>query len=820
MLYDIFFYEIFISFFQIGKLAEAKRMKDRLLRKGLILGIIILFVGASIISNILVKNVKADGLDTILYDHFDDNMLDPSWSVNLEDALDASYVESGTELTVTDIDSEFIDTGSPGSDTPWGILRFSQMCQALGDFHVDLNISWDSEGSNAAMQQVYVQLCTSDGDIIAYGGYRDPWVGFRGIYLAFAGNNGWEWDGYRLPLSGSSTIEIERINGLVSVYWDGNLLIDGSSTHPVERIDICFSHYSYSGEYGTSFFATETVDLINVEGESWTSDYLNYGLVGSWSFDEGTGSTAHDSSGNGNDGTLINMDTSSCWVDGISGTALSFDGMDDYVEVTADTSLDLTSFTITTWFKIDELPEDGEPSRCILTKGESQINGNANYGMYIVHDSTWDWGSGARLMCRFETASDWDYRLVSDDSLDSSYVGKFVHVACTLYGDNWKLYIDGQEVATSMYKGYTEISNLDGEIPSTASAPLYIGAWFSSSGDGIGNDEMMDFFSGIVDEVRIYNRALSEDEIKDLYINTGLVGYWNFDEGSGSTAYDGSGYSNDGAIYGATWTSGISGSALYFDGVDDYVMIGDSISLNPSEITVIVWVKINEMSIEYAHIISKWGPVGNAGYALYLQNDATVGFSIHDGTSNTCVTSTPLIPNKWYQVVASVDGSSLKIYLNGNFVNFLNSNSQPMDDTNTLTFGKENTINKWYFNGVIDEVHIYDRALSEAEIQTLYNQGGGNRYLIYATREGLVGETTANEHLITGDQDELFVALPSWKVKCLNDNTHGHDYEVRITYNDESVIAPVWDIGPWNTKDDYWNPSSERDVAGSSPIYA
>ncbi len=83
-------------------------------------------------------------------------------------------------------------------------------------------------------------------------------------------------------------------------------------------------------------------------------------------------------------------------------------------------------------------------------------------------------------------------------------------------------------------------------------------------------------------------------------------------------------------------------------------------------------------------------------------------------------------------------------------------------------------------------------------------------YTVFATREGLIGGETANGHMI--EENDHFVALPSTKVKCEDDSEHGHDYEVRIKYNGKSVVAPVWDVGPWNTKDDYWNPSSEREM--------
>ncbi|MEJ8280605.1 hypothetical protein [Pseudonocardia spirodelae] len=81
-------------------------------------------------------------------------------------------------------------------------------------------------------------------------------------------------------------------------------------------------------------------------------------------------------------------------------------------------------------------------------------------------------------------------------------------------------------------------------------------------------------------------------------------------------------------------------------------------------------------------------------------------------------------------------------------------------------------------------------------------------YSVFATREGLVGGTTANGHKIV-DRDR-FVALPSRRALSANGKT---DYSVKVCApNGRCAIAPVWDIGPWNTKDDYWNPSSQREM--------
>ena len=80
--------------------------------------------------------------------------------------------------------------------------------------------------------------------------------------------------------------------------------------------------------------------------------------------------------------------------------------------------------------------------------------------------------------------------------------------------------------------------------------------------------------------------------------------------------------------------------------------------------------------------------------------------------------------------------------------------------------------------------------------------------LVYATREGLVGATTANGHIIQAR--DRFVALPSRR--ALNVTDQNRDFVVELNFGDRVTTAPVWDIGPWNTKDDYWNPSAIREM--------
>jgi hypothetical protein len=83
----------------------------------------------------------------------------------------------------------------------------------------------------------------------------------------------------------------------------------------------------------------------------------------------------------------------------------------------------------------------------------------------------------------------------------------------------------------------------------------------------------------------------------------------------------------------------------------------------------------------------------------------------------------------------------------------------------------------------------------------------GPTYRLFATREGLTGHTTANGHVIK--PRDHFVALPSRRMLAGNG---GHEYQVRLCYKGRCETAPVWDVGPWNTRDDYWNPPAQREM--------
>lgn len=202
-----------------------------------------------------------------------------------------------------------------------------------------------------------------------------------------------------------------------------------------------------------------------------------------------------------------------------------------------------------------------------------------------------------------------------------------------------------------------------------------------------------------------------------------LVAAYSFNEGNGSTVTDTSGNSNNGTISGATWTtSGKYGNALSFNGSSNYVTVNDSASLDlTSGMTIEAWLKPNSLA-DWNSVVLK-EQTGNLVYALYANTDGNVpNGEIYSGSNMDIRGSSQLSTNGWSHLAATYDGSTFKFYLNGTEVGNKSVSGTIKTSSNPLRIGG-NTIWGEYFNGLIDEIRIFNKARTPAEIQLDMNTG-------------------------------------------------------------------------------------------------
>jgi len=199
-----------------------------------------------------------------------------------------------------------------------------------------------------------------------------------------------------------------------------------------------------------------------------------------------------------------------------------------------------------------------------------------------------------------------------------------------------------------------------------------------------------------------------------------LKGYWKFDETSGSIAYDSSWNSNDGTVYGATWTTGKVNGALFFDGTDDYVDIGNTLSITTG-FTVMAWVNPSSIGID-RQIISKGYDGTNTQWELKTSTtDGKVDFRKWTAGGPVGVTSTQtLTVGTWVHLAGTFDGTTWKIYWNGVLDNS-QAGSGPVETPQNLYIGAVDHGGlghpAQYWHGYIDEAKIYSCVLTQEQIQ-------------------------------------------------------------------------------------------------------
>ena len=260
-----------------------------------------------------------------------------------------------------------------------------------------------------------------------------------------------------------------------------------------------------------------------------------------------------------------------------------------------------------------------------------------------------------------------------------------------------------------------------------------IGAW------GSGTESFGRFFNGIECEVIIFNRGLSPTEVKQ--VNTYLGQKWGISNTDRSIV-DLSGNNNNGLLGdGVTADMPLfdvyNKGALKLDGSNDYVAVANATSLNPTTVTVSIWVKRNGYQSQTANYLRR-----NYNDAYGILGDISsdnVRFRIHNGTTYPESPNATLSLNEWTNIVGTYDLANIKIYRNGVFVGQTAHTSaiSYASANTTLTIGRDDPISGRYMNANYGSVLIYSRALSAAEVAQNY-EAQKSKFANTIVQQGLV----------------------------------------------------------------------------------
>ena len=198
-----------------------------------------------------------------------------------------------------------------------------------------------------------------------------------------------------------------------------------------------------------------------------------------------------------------------------------------------------------------------------------------------------------------------------------------------------------------------------------------------------------------------------------------VAGMWFFDEGGGKEAKDSSRNENQGEIVGAKWTEGQLEKALSFDGSDDYVDVMHSASLEPVSVSGQAWVKLKSDGTRHI-IFAKW-----TGYTLEVSTAGNPYFQIRNAQGQLGSTSpTPILWGNWHHLAGTFNDKdkNITIYVDGEeklttkLASSITYNQSVLRISNTIYAGGA-------VNGLIDEVAIFNRALTADEVKTLMEKG-------------------------------------------------------------------------------------------------
>lgn len=502
------------------------------------------------------------------------------------------------------------------------------------------------------------------------------------------------------------------------------------------------------------------------------------GPVGYWNMEEKTGATAQDFSGNGFNGTI----TGASWATGKYGASLSFDGTTGYVSVADNSNLDITeASTYQAWLKYSA---NGASNERIFSKGET----GTNYGCYLFKSSgakTIGFGSSAGYVTTTGSFGD----------------GLWHHIAGVHTGgkNNASLfiYVDGILQATSATGTFAGCV--------ATSEPLVIGG--HSDDSSIVADRR---FAGAIDEAKIYNYARTPKQIVgDMNADHpaggspigSQVAYYKLDEGYGTVANNSGnqGSSLNATTYNSTpWSqNGKNGKALNYDGSSNYYAQSNTDYLFNDDQAFSTWIYPTNVT-GLRGILATHNYASNSNFGLNICNTGKIGISIGytDETREFCtkLSAATLTTNQWYHLILtySLSNNTVKLFINGVLDSTWTLTKTAKFTTGRILIGQwsNNLIGSYLFSGLIDEVKVYNYALTEDEIKLDYNQGSVMVLGAMGSNTSYEKQSANQEFCVPGDSASCVAPIAEWKMDektgTTANDTSGNNRNVSFTN------SPTW----------------------------
>lgn len=445
------------------------------------------------------------------------------------------------------------------------------------------------------------------------------------------------------------------------------------------------------GRFDVAAVVAGVVLLVLADASTARAD-ITSGLIGWWALDGRLGTRVRDDSGLGNDGILYGTTFEDATTTGVVRAGIVFDGVSDHVGVTSAAGGSSNAVTLAVWCK-----------RLSDSSGYTISIGGTAGALYVKPD-----GGGLRLQLSTSGGT---------RSADAPFpLNEWIHLVATFAkGDYLKVYTNGV-LAGQSAEQYDETMN----------------TWTSF---GLCTPYSGRYLHAAMDEARAYNRALSAADVAELYasrespppvpydIETGLIGWWKFDEADGTTLTDDSGFGNHGTLINMTadassTTNAIFGRALEFDGVNQYVDVNPFSGFNSNAVTIAVWARKLADPGGWTQLFGRGGAHG----ALYVNDSAGVSFQLQLVSEGIKQAGGLTLGTEWMHVAGTFSkGDWIHLYVNGVR---MHSSPAAYDDWiqqwTRLWFARYANAPTGYMNVILDEARIYDRALSSDDIEALY----------------------------------------------------------------------------------------------------